>query len=80
MGGPGEVPGHAPLILDSLNEKDDRAPEDQYPERGDVSNHRREHGKPPLVACWLLVVEFAGRFALRAIRAACSEAIRWTAR
>ena len=80
MGGSGEVPGLAPPIRDPLNPKDDRAPNNEDPDCGDISNHRREHGKPPLVACWLLVVEFAGRFALRAIRAACSETMRWTAR
>ena len=80
MGGSGEVLGLMPPIHDSLNGEQGRAPEDQNRKRRDITDHGAEHGGAPLVGCCWLVVEFAGRFAWRARRAACSETMRRMAR
>lgn len=76
---PGEVPNLAPPIHEFLNGEQGHAPDNEYPDCGDVSDHRREHGKPPLVAGWL-VVEFAGRTSFMARMIACAVAILWNAR
>lgn len=77
MAGAGKIAIEFPPVRDSLDQEQGRAPSDENEEGREVSYQGREHGKPPL-AGWL--VEFAGRFSLRARMIAWNVIILWSVR